>query len=94
MKPKEKFRAIKSKVQRILSPRKKSSNDDRLAASLTARVFGFKWRKKNKEQKTVCGCGRPLDAGWDCPYCRNSCPTCHRALGEGEQCERCQPTTN
>ena len=42
-------------------------------------------------QPAVCGCGRPLEAGWECSYCRFTCPTCHRALGEGEQCSRCQP---
>ncbi|KAI7857270.1 hypothetical protein BDC45DRAFT_500795 [Circinella umbellata] len=47
-----------------------------------------------ESQPAVCGCGRPLEAGWECSYCRFTCPTCHRALGEGEQCSRCQPSNS
>ncbi|KAI8149565.1 hypothetical protein BJV82DRAFT_126655 [Fennellomyces sp. T-0311] len=61
---------------------------------LTDRVLGLHnkiWRRKStQDQQVVCGCGRPLETGWECAYCRFTCPTCHRALGEGEQCSRCQ----
>ncbi|KAI9492407.1 hypothetical protein BDB00DRAFT_438489 [Zychaea mexicana] len=48
----------------------------------------------NDDQQAVCGCGRPLEAGWECPHCRFTCPTCQRALGEGEQCSRCQSSSD
>ncbi|ORY98902.1 hypothetical protein BCR43DRAFT_210862 [Syncephalastrum racemosum] len=64
---------------------------------LTDRLFGLhkkiRWRNKRKEENpagAVCGCGRPLKAGWECEYCRFTCPHCHRALGLGEACDRCQ----
>lgn len=64
---------------------------------LTDRLFGLHkkipWRNKRKEEipaGAVCGCGRPLKAGWECEYCRFTCPHCHRALGLGETCDRCQ----
>lgn len=44
-------------------------------------------------KQALCGCGRPLKAGWFCSNCRLVCPTCHRALGQGEQCSRCQIDT-
>ena len=37
----------------------------------------------------TCGCGRVLKQGWACPNCRTSCPQCGRALGVGEECDRC-----
>ncbi|KAJ8654621.1 hypothetical protein O0I10_009672 [Lichtheimia ornata] len=37
----------------------------------------------------TCGCGRPLQRGWDCPYCRRNCSVCGRALGVDEDCDRC-----
>lgn len=42
-----------------------------------------------EEDEALCGCGKPLSAGWDCKRCRTNCTGCNRALASDEKCSRC-----
>lgn len=59
---------------------------------IATRILGLHnklWRRQ--QTVAVCGCGRPLKAGWNCSNCRLVCPNCQRALSDGEKCSRCYP---
>ncbi|KAI9312670.1 hypothetical protein BX666DRAFT_1985419 [Dichotomocladium elegans] len=94
---------IKRNFKRLFHPKptdeKESLRDNTTSANNPSRLLRHRltdqvvrlhrkiWRKKSKVP--VCGCGRPLKAGWECSVCRLSCPRCHRALMEREECSRC-----
>jgi hypothetical protein len=42
-----------------------------------------------EDDQAICGCGKPLSAGWDCKQCRTNCTGCNRALASDEKCSRC-----
>lgn len=47
-----------------------------------------------KDDQAICGCGKPLSAGWDCKQCRINCTGCNRALASEEKCGRCSVERN
>lgn len=76
------IRVLKDKVEKLASRPRRWKDQ----------IFGLH-NKIFRRKEAVCGCGRPLKPGWECPYCRRTCSTCQRALGEDEECTRCRSDT-
>lgn len=89
---KDKEPVIESSSSSSFSSQQQQQSTSSRPRRIATRILGLHnklWRRQ--QTVAVCGCGRPLKAGWNCSNCRLVCPNCQRALGDGEKCSRCYP---